>query len=152
MRLRRLCPLFLGLVFHWSVVALGVEIPRLRLNDLVQEALQNNPEIQAATQRLEAAKAVIPQVQTLPDPKVNLEYRDVESRETMYGASQEFPFPGKLRLKGEVASREAERAEQEYQAVRLKVVAALKEAYYDLHFVHKSIEVVEKNKDLLRHF
>ena len=114
--------------------------------------MQNNPEIQATAQRWEASKAVIPQVQTLPDPKVNLEYRDVDARETMYGASQEFPFPGKLRLKGEVASREAERMEQEYLATRLKVIAALKEAYYDLHFVHKSIEVVEKNKELLRHF
>jgi outer membrane protein TolC len=146
----------LGLTVFWSVLA-RVEVqpstePRLDLGSLVQEALQNNPEIKAAAQRFEAAKAIVPQVQTLPDPKLNLEYRDLTERETMYGVTQEFPFPGKLRLRGEVAIREAERAEQEYLAMRLQVVAALKEAYYDLHFVHKSIEIVLRNLKLLRSF
>jgi outer membrane protein, heavy metal efflux system len=124
----------------------------LSLEGLVQEAVDKNPEIQGAAQRLEAAKAVIPQVQTLPDPKINLEYRDLTEREAMYGVTQELPFPGKLGLKGEVASRQADQVEQEYLAVRLRVMSALKQAYYDLHFVHKSIEIVEKNKELLRQF
>lgn len=124
----------------------------LSLGGLVQEAVEKNPEIRAAAQRLEAARAVIPQVQTLPDPKINVEYRDLTEREAMYGVTQELPFPGKLDLKGEVASREADQVEQEYLAVRLRVMPALKQAYYDLHFVHKSIEVVEKNKELLRQF
>jgi outer membrane protein TolC len=123
----------------------------LALPELVEEAMRNNPEIQAAERQAEAAGAVVPQVRTLPDPKVNLVYWDLE-RQAMYGVTQEIPFPGKLGLKGEVASREAERAEQEYRAIRLDVVARLKEAYYDLHFVHDSGEVVEKNKRLLRDF
>ncbi len=149
----------LGIAVLWSF---SIVIPaaekeaslegRLALTALVQEALQNNPEIKAAAQRFEAAKAVVPQVQTLPDPKLNLEYRDLTERETMYGVTQELPFPGKLKLRGEVAVREAERAEQEYLATQIKIVAALKETYYDLHFVHKSIEIIDKNKDLLKHF
>jgi outer membrane protein TolC len=125
---------------------------RLALGELVHEALERNPEISAAAQRLEAAKALIPQVQALPDPEINLEYRDLSERETMYGVTQELPFPGKLSLKGAVASREAERVEQAYLGVRLRVISALKQAYYDLHFVHKSIEIVAKNKELLRQF
>jgi len=70
----------------------------------------------------------------------------------MYGIGQEIPFPGKLRLKGEVAQREADRIEQEYVAVRLRLIARLKEAYFDLHFVHDAIEVVERNKVLLMQF
>ena len=61
----------------------------LSLEGLVQETVENNPEIQGAAQRLEAAKAVIPQVQTLPDAKINLEYRDLTEREAMYGVTQE---------------------------------------------------------------
>jgi outer membrane protein TolC len=91
-------------------------------------------------------------VQTLPDPRVNFGYKDMMEREEMYGLSQEIPFPGKLRLRGAIASREAERAEQEYLAARLRVIARLKEAYFDLHLAHKSIEVVEKNKLLLQDF
>jgi outer membrane protein TolC len=95
---------------------------------------------------------VIPQVKTLPDPRINFGYEDVLEREAMYGVSQEIPFPGKLRLRGEVASREAERTEQEYLAARLRIIARLKEAYYDLHLVHKSIEIVTKNRLLLIDF
>ena len=68
----------------------------------------------------------------------------------MYGATQEIPFPGKLRLRGEVAAREADRTEQECLATRLTTIARLKEAYYELHLVHKSIAILEKNKMLLK--
>jgi cobalt-zinc-cadmium efflux system outer membrane protein len=125
---------------------------RLSLDRLVDETLTNNPDIQAARQRFEAATAVIPQVQTLPDPRINLGYREVVEREAMYGVSQEIPFPGKLGLRGQVAASEADRAEQEYLAVRLNVVARLKEAFYDLHLVHKSLEIVRKNLTLLQNF
>ena len=76
----------------------------------------------------------------------------VEEREWTYGVSQEIPFPGKLQLRGEVATREAERLEQEYLAVPLRVIARLKEAFYDLSFVHASIEIVEKNRLVLLDF
>jgi len=51
-----------------------------------------------------------------------------------------------------VAQSDAERLEQEYNATRLRLLAALKQVYYDLHFVHKSIDIVERNKTLLMQF
>ncbi len=129
---------------------------RVSLAGLIEELNQVNPEIKAARQQWEAAKSVVPQVQTLPDPTARLGYQRMPMREplqgTMYGIGQEVPFPGKLRLRGEVAQREADRIEQEYLAVRLRLIARLKEAYFDLHFVHKAIEVVERNKVLLMQF
>jgi outer membrane protein TolC len=91
-------------------------------------------------------------VKTLPDPMLNLGYEQVDEREIMYGVSQEIPFPGKLRLRGAVATREAERLEQEYLAVPLRIIARLKEAFYDLVFVHTSIATVEKNRRVLLDF
>ena len=130
--------------------------PRLSLESLIDEVTRNNPEIKAARERWEASKAVIPQVQTLPDPKLQLGYQRMPMTDplqgALYGFGQEVPFPGKLRLRGEVAARQADRLEQEYLATGLRLVARLKEAYYDLHFVHKAIEVVEKNKLLLIQF
>jgi outer membrane protein TolC len=114
--------------------------------------MENNPDIRAAQQRWEASKAVIPQVKTLPDPMLNLGYEHKEEREVTYGFSQEIPFPGKLRLRGEVASREAERIQQEYLAVPLRIIARLKEAFYDLAFVYTSIETVERNRRVLLDF
>ena len=143
------------ILWGWSVVVLAAEedaVQTLDLNTLTQEALEHNPEIRAAQQRWKAAEAVIPQVQTLPDPQVNFGYENVVEREAMYGFGQEIPFPGKLRLRGAVATREAERLEQEYLATRLRLVARLTEAYYDLHFVHKSMEIVHRNRLILLDF
>uniref|UniRef100_UPI0011239E7C TolC family protein n=1 Tax=Nitrospira cf. moscoviensis SBR1015 TaxID=96242 RepID=UPI0011239E7C len=135
----------------------GTSELRLDLPGLIQELEEANPEIKAASQRWEAAKAVVPQVQTLPDPRLQLGYQRMPMvppvvEGVMYGVGQDIPFPGKLKLKGEVAQRDAERLEQEYNATRLRLVAALKEAYYSLHFVHKSIDIVERNKALLMQF
>lgn len=129
---------------------------RIHLQSLVEELVARSPEIMAARERWEAAKAVVPQVQTLPDPRLQFGYQRMPMTDplqgSMYGFSQDIPFPGKLGLKGEVAQHEAERLEQEFNATRLRLIATLKEAYFNLHFVHKSIEIVEKNKVLLMQF
>ena len=129
---------------------------RIDLASLIAELEGVNPEIKAARQRWEAAKAVVPQVQALPDPRLQFGYQRMPMTDplqgAMYGFGQEIPFPGKLSLKGEVAQREAERMEQEFNATRLRLIAALKEGYFNLHFVHKSIEIVERNKALLLQF
>lgn len=145
-----------GLACSAGLVPASAAAERLSLAGLVEELIERNPDIKAARERWEAAKAVVPQVQTLPDPTVQLGYQRMPMAEPLqgavYGFGQEIPFPGKLRLRGEVASKEAERFEQEYRAVRLRLVAQLKELYFDLHFVHKAIEIVEKNKLLLIQF
>lgn len=161
-RLTRISMMFValhaGAVFlTGSIVAVAEEVDvRLSIVTLIEELTQRNPEIKAARERWDASKAVVPQVQTLPDPKLQFGYQRMPMMEplqgAMYGIGQEIPFPGKLRLKGEVAQREADRMEQEYLAIRLRLIARLKETYFDLHFVHKAIEVVERNKALLMQF
>jgi cobalt-zinc-cadmium efflux system outer membrane protein len=129
---------------------------RIDLPSLIRELEGTNPEIKASRQRWEAATAVVPQVQALPDPRLQFGYQRMPMAEplqgAMYGFGQEIPFPGKLRLKGEVAQSEAERLELEFNATSLRLIATLKEAYFNLHYVHKSIEIVEKNKVLLMQF
>ncbi len=122
------------------------------LASLLQEAGENNPEIAAAARRLEAARAMIPQARTLPDPMLGFSYEDMDRRETMYGVSQQIPFPGKLRLKGDIAERDAERAEEDYYAVRLSIMARVKEAYHDLQLARESTAIIEKNQELLEQF
>ena len=85
---------------------------------LVQEATEHNPEIIAAQKRLNAAKAKITQAKSLDDPSIRAGSYDMsnspiningqtEMLQQRYSVSQKIPFPGKLRLKGEVAVEEA---------------------------------------------
>ena len=83
------------------------------LAELLQEAEQNNPQIQAARQGWKAAQQVPTQVSTLPDPQFLFQQVNVGSPRPFagytnsdfayvgLGVSQDFPYPGKLRLKGE---------------------------------------------------
>ena len=90
------------------------------LSDLLAEAEKNNPQIEAARHGWEATKQVPTQVSTLPDPQFNLQHLSVGSPRPFagytnsdfayigLGVSQDIPYPGKLRLKGEIAKREAD--------------------------------------------
>jgi outer membrane protein TolC len=65
-------------------------------------------------------------------------------------ASQEIPFPGKLRLRAEVAQKEADAETQQYRATTLSVLARLKQAFYRLSHTYLTSEVLERNRELLR--
>ena len=157
--IKRVSPqfLFFCLLFAWwsTYSALAAD-PPLPLGPLLDEAIKQNPSIQAAKDRWVSSKAIVPQVETLPDPELKLGYQQIPAispiEGAIYGFGQEFPFPGKLELRGEVASRQADRVGQEYHATKLAVVARLKEAYFDLHFVHQAIDIVGRNKLLLIQF
>jgi len=64
--------------------------------------------------------------------------------------SQEFPFPGKRKLRGDMALKEAEAEFQLYQSTQLKVISQLKQAYYRLAYSYAARDVLESNRELLR--
>ena len=132
------------------------------LEDLLREAEANNPEIRAARQAWEAAKLAPSQVSVLPDPQFQLQHMSVGSprpfagftnSEFAYvglGVSQEIPYPGKLRLRGDIAQREADVARENYEAVRRAVRADLKEAYLQLAYVVETLRSLEVDGQLLQ--
>jgi outer membrane protein TolC len=132
---------------------------RVSLDDLLREALDKNPGIQSAARRVESLRRRVPQVKTLPDPTVSVGWmgnitpfsvqKGDPSSFRSIGAIQEIPYPGKLKLKGQIADREAEAAWWEYEATRRRVVVEVKSAYYEYFYSDKAIEITLKNKDLL---
>jgi outer membrane protein TolC len=130
------------------------------LRELTAEAIKNNPEILAAQKKYEAARQRPTQQSSLPDPMVSLGYNSVGNplpgaglgREPQANAgvmvSQEVPFPGKLKLKGEMASKEAQAEFQQYQAVQLGVVSRLKQAYYRLQYSYEALDLLAHHREL----
>jgi cobalt-zinc-cadmium efflux system outer membrane protein len=137
----------------------GVATP---LSELLTEAEKNNPQIEAARHGWEAAKQVPTQVSTLPDPQFMLQHFSVGSprpfagytnSEFAYiglGVSQDIPYPGKLRLKGEIAKREADVSQQQIESVRRSVLADLKSAYFQLAYLSKTLVILEQDGELLK--
>lgn len=134
------------------LMAAIVSAEELKLQDLLDEALKNNHEIHLTGYRVAASTYRIPQVQTLPDPMIMFGYQNEgfkqytlgkeQGAQWMFSASQMFPFPGKLALKGEVAERESEGIKASFKGTWLKTVEKVKELFYDLFFAYKSMDLV----------
>src|SRR6266478_4794699 len=132
------------------------------LSELLAEAEKNNPQVEAARRGFEAAKQVSTQVSTLPDPQFNLQHLSVGSPRPFagytnsdfayigLGVSQDIPYPGKLRLKGEIARREADVSQQQIESVRRAVLAAIEAAYFQLAYLSKTLTILESDGDLLK--
>ena len=65
-------------------------------------------------------------------------------------ATQEIPYPGKRRLRGEVAVKEAEAEFEELQAAELSVVSEVKQAFFRLQHSYAALDVLERNRELLK--
>jgi cobalt-zinc-cadmium efflux system outer membrane protein len=132
------------------------------LQDLLTEAEQNNPRIQAAREGWQAAKQIPSQVSTLHDPQFNLQQVNVGSPRPFagytnsdfayigFGVSQDLPYPGKLRLKGEIAKRDADVVQEQYESVRRSILAGVKAAYFQLAYLSKTLRILESDGELLQ--
>ena len=149
------------LVLAAFVLPVAGQEPRVSLRDLTSEAMKSNPEIVAAQKSYEAARQRPTQENSLPDPKISLGYVSVGNPLPGAGLgsqvlsniglmySQELPYPGKLKLRGEIASKEADASFQQYQAVQLGVISRLKQAYYRLQYTYAASDLLIRNRDLL---
>jgi cobalt-zinc-cadmium efflux system outer membrane protein len=134
--------------------------PALQLSDLVREALERNPEIQAARRSVDAKRARIPQARAWPDPMISVGYggdlvppftvmRGDPSSARQIMAEQEIPFPGKTRLRGQIAARDAEAESLGVDDVARRVAADVKQAYFELYYTDQALETLQKDREIL---
>src|SRR5208282_4945388 len=143
--------------------AMQVQADDLNLQQLIEEALKNSPNLRASGYRTSAAEYRIPQAKTLPDPMLTFGYQNEGFTKFTYGnpnnantqgivaVAQTFPFPGKVALKGEAASKESESMGADYDALRLKIIAKVKEIYFDLFSTYKNIDLINERTSLFTH-
>lgn len=124
----------------------------LELDDLIAQAVKNNPEILMLQARTAVQQHKVPQAKSLPDPMFMVGYQNEGFQRItigeepnamgMFSLSQMFPFPGKRDLKWKMASREAESTAAMAESIRLKVVSRVIDVYYDLLLVYKTIDIL----------
>jgi cobalt-zinc-cadmium efflux system outer membrane protein len=146
-----------GLV--WAQDSNSVPPNRLVLPELIHEVLARNPELVAARKQWEVATNRITPARSLDDPTLSVQlwnipqpFKATQADNTIFGLSQNLPFPGKLALKGDVASRSADMTEQAIRAKERELVARLKQAYYDLFLAQKAVQIHHEQVELLRQF
>lgn len=131
------------------------------ISALLEEAAQKNPDVLAARRAWQAAAQVASQVSTMPDPQVTLQHVSVGSPRPFagysnsdfayigFGVSQDLPFPGKLKLKGEAADRDAAIARKKLESVSRSIFQRVKEAYLQIAYIQQTLGVLERNDRLL---
>ncbi len=133
----------------------------VKLDQLIEEALRNNPEIAASKKRWEVFKEKVPQTRSLPDPMLglgiislptNFSFRDEDMTMKEISISQMIPFPGKRRLMGEMAEKEAEAVFKEIQEKTNKIIRELKSTYFELSLNYRFMEITRRNKEILENF
>ena len=149
---------FIFLIFIPLFAYAQSEKPVLSLGPLIEEGVQNNPEILASRQKWQAYKERVPQAGALEDPMVgfgvvnlptNFSFRDEDMTMKEFSISQKIPFPGKRSLMKGMAVKEAEAVSSEVEETINRIVKEIKIAYYDLSHIYRAIEVTERNKKLL---
>ena len=127
------------------------------LDALMALAFERNPSLQAARDRYRAAVASHGEAVGLPDPTLQWTTRPdpVETRTgpqtDVYSAALKIPYPGKLILKGQIATDEARIARQAFLLATRDLVAELKQAYFELAYLDQATEIVRRTQDLAQH-
>ncbi len=131
----------------------------LPLDAVLTYAQEHNPTIRAARSRTVAAQHVPAQASAYDDPVVMWDnwntpenLRLNEASNNIFRLSQKIPFPGKLRLKGEIAAKEAAQREAELRAAAIDTVAQVKKAYYDLWLIYQNLQIYNRDKKLVAQF
>lgn len=160
--LHLLSTLLLASSLIWAQTGPVGENKPLNLDDLIVEALQNNPQLRAARNQTAAARTRVDQVTSWDAPQLGVEFFQSPIRsfpnplknqmEMDYYIQQMFPFPGKLSAMGDAAENNAGMYEQGYNALERKILRELKSAYYELYLVQRKIQINAENQDLMRRF
>ncbi len=158
--LKHIVHLLIALLIGASAAAQESKV--LKLDELIAEALQNNPQLRAARHQTSAAQTRVDQVTSWDAPQLGVEFflTPIQSfpnpikngMETDYFLQQMFPFPGKLSSMGKAAEYNASMLDQGYKGLERKIIRELKSAYYEIYLVQRKIEINAENQDLMRRF
>jgi outer membrane protein TolC len=158
--------------FYWTaalVMATGISAYAQEMSGmptplatLISEAQSNNTQLSAADHAWKAATHVAQQVTTLPDPQFTVQSYSVGSPKPFagfsnsdfayigFGASQDIPYAGKLRLKGEVANRDADMQEAQADLLRTSVTDQVKLLYLRLAYLDSTLSILARNDAVLK--
>ncbi|MGA7561935.1 MAG: TolC family protein [Desulfobaccales bacterium] len=123
---------------------------------LIDEALKANPEVRQMRDSARASKEAISPAGALDDPQAGFEIANLPTdtwsfhtdpmTQKMFELSQKIPFPGKRRLRSEVAAEQFHANDYSYQDKVNEVRAKVLEAYWALSMANRDYDLTQQNK------
>jgi outer membrane protein, heavy metal efflux system len=131
------------------------------LSQLIAEARRNNTGLRAAEHTWRSATHMREQVTALPDPQFTLQefsvgspkpfagFRNSNFAYIAIGASQELPYPGKRRLKGQAADAAANVQQAQSGVLQASLVEQIKTSYFRLAYRQQVLALLESSRSIL---
>ena len=150
--------ILIGGIFGSTMVLFPQEVTdeKTILVELIREALDRNPQLQAAKDEWLASLQAVPQAKSLPDPMLSYSYfgQSIETRlgpqRNKISLSQKLPFFGKLSLKGKIAETTASVFKEQYKAVEADIVLKVKTAYLSLYWFDEALDINKEEREVLK--
>lgn len=132
---------------------------KLSLQQAIDLAMNNNPQVLAAQKEVDAANARILQAEAVPNLEFGLNWDETPSNfnvtkagERNIGLVQPFEFPGKRGARSRVAKIDVQFFEENLRRTKLLISAEVKRAYYQAWLSQKLVSNFEAIADLLMQF
>ena len=129
------------------------------LDDLVSEAMNNNQDIKSLEEKARALRAEAPFAGSLRDPILAFSLVNVPTdsfeldqepmTQKLISFSQQVPWFGKLSLAEQGAELMAVEQEAMVRVTQLSVARQLKEAWFELSFVERSLDINSRLRDII---
>lgn len=154
--------IFFFAIIHAAMVQADEKMAQPILDELIAAARADNPDLKAAKTRWQMYNHKIIPAGSLDDPSLSFAFSnypvdsfagdDYAMSGKIIRLSQNFPFPGKLAAREKIAEQQAKWYEALWQDSILQLTLQVKEAYFSLSYYDKTIQITEKNLQLLDDF
>ena len=127
----------------------------IALHQLIKIAIDNNPGLKSKKLAWQSKIRQYPQAIALNDPRLvySESINPIETRlgpqDRSLSLSQKFPYPGKLRPKGEAVKKDIQMAKVRYNQASRDLIVALKQSFYELVYIENAIKLTLQNKKVL---
>jgi len=148
--------IFIFLVLYSSVFCQKND---LSLNEAINIALKNNPDIVIGKQKIEGANAKFKNGISLPQPNISLSYEYIpdgmglkDYGEKTFEINQSFEFPTRYFLKGSRLNKDIQIAETDFELSKLNLISRIKSAYYKVVCKILSLKIASDNLQIAEDF
>jgi outer membrane protein TolC len=156
---RRFSVVFLILCLPVFLMGQTAQNEILTLDQCIALAVQQNPLVLSSLQQYNAALARVNQARAFPQPSIDWD-SDLQPKlfdfkgtgEWYFGISQSVEFPGKIYLRGKIATKEADAFLQEIELLKLDIVFQVKQAFYGLLLSQEKLRYAQQNLELAQDY
>ena len=133
--------------------SLEIEYQKITLNEAVETALKNNPNLMVYEYEIESLEKQKIQAGLIPNPEADFEMENflggkdlsgLKGSEFTLSASQLFELGGKRSSRIDLAENEVTSAKGEFELRKIELISNVKEIFFNLYRISKQIELQKK--------